>query len=90
MSGDAREHQFTLHELEQLADLLAPRIAAKMPQHVCQFGTDDAAFLAGLAKNGRAAKSTAFATLIGGVVLGALTLLGYGVIHWVSLGRGGR
>ncbi len=78
------EHRFTAAELEELAGLLAPRIAALMPPHVCQFDAVDVTELRRIAGVTRGARATALATFVGTAVLAVLTLIGAGVIAWVK------
>ena len=77
------EHTYTISDLEQLADLLAPRIAERMPPHVCPFDAGHVQTLTNIAVAAQTAKRTSFLAAVGAATVGALTLIGAGIVSWI-------
>lgn len=75
---------WTPAELEQLAELLAEKVAARMPVHVCNFTPDEVAAIKSQVHFTQSAKATFFATAVGAFTLGVLALIGWGIIHWIK------
>lgn len=78
------ENRFTAQEIEALADIVAAKVAARLPQHVCQFAGEDVVLLRAWCASSRNAKRTATATLVGALVIGFVTILGVGIAQWVK------
>ena len=78
------EHSYTLEDLERLADLLAPRIAERMPQHVCPFDKGQVSTLTAIAVAAQTAKRTSWLAAVGALTVGALTLIGAGLVSWLK------
>ena len=75
-------NRFTAEEMESIADLVAAKVIAQIPVHVCVFSPDDQVFMRSLASGARGAKKTAVATIVGTLVLGAIAFLGAAIIEW--------
>ena len=76
------EHRFTIEELDKLAELVAEKLLARIPPHVCVFTPDDQTFVRGVAAGARNVRKTALATTVGALVLGLLAFIGAAVIEW--------
>jgi hypothetical protein len=74
---------FEVSELERLAEILAPMIAARLPPHVCPLSPEELAEARAMARLSMRAKSTAWATIIGAVVIGLFSLIFAGVGAWI-------
>lgn len=78
------EAKWTAAEIEAFAGLVAEKVAARLPPHVCQFSPADAATLSGIAIATRTAKRTSFLAAIGALTVGTLTLIGAGIVAWIK------
>ena len=74
---------FTPEELATLADLVAERVAARLPPHVCAFDKDTQSILRNFAAGVQSAKKTAGATIVGALVLGGISFLGWSILAWI-------
>jgi len=77
-------YTLTTNDLEQLADLLAEKVAARMPKHICEFSPEDRMTLAAFAKGTRAVRSTAGLTAVGAITIALLGWIGWAVIIWIG------
>lgn len=77
-------NRFTPEELDSLADLVAAKVLAKIPAHVCAFSAEDQVFLKGAARNARSVTNVATGTVVTAAVLALLGFLGHAVIQYVQ------
>lgn len=76
--------QFTAEDLKQLAELLAPPIAERITLHQCRFSDAEAAEIKTLTCAAKRVRVTALAALVGALVIGAVSLIGVGVVAWIK------
>ncbi len=74
---------FTPEEISQLADIVADRVAAKLPPHICVLDDADVAFLKSARLTTNSARKTAFLAAVGALTIAVLTVIGLGVVSWI-------
>ena len=77
--------RFSPEEIQELADLVAEKVAARLPPHPCPFDPESQQVLAGLAQGVKSARRTAGATIVGALVLGAISFIGWSILKWLDV-----
>ncbi len=77
------DNRFTAEDLEHISELLADKVASRMPPHSCPFSGEIVTELEAIGKRSILIRAAVTNRLTDFFVYGTLALIVLGVIHWI-------